>query len=536
MTKEYEYEDIEEEYEYDGKPKKTSVRFFPDKNIATVTEISEDMKEKRIITEGMSLDEIEEYFPPTKSNATKGQTYDLAWLVRSIIYEAYRKEGTSMEIGNVRNFWYTHLKKIITEKLGLGETDSVLTTDNKAWGDLINSGLVTYEGMNILGGKEQTRISVVKDSPFSNLIIGLEKADHFVVFKWIPMLFNCTLLTGAGQPSRTVARAFIKQLKDIGVDMNQTFYMCIASDLDSAGFYIQEAFRKQFEAAIDYYGGSGKIKIRRLFVRKDQVSKELLLSEAMPCIDKAKKESAAKSENTKWKYFCEQTDGGIYLPRPKWWKEREAYVSDDGKKMVRGDGPVHIIDGKEMVRALLEMNAFSKAIIENAIIKELLKIIEETNDESKIMIPEIMRIFELMRERGIDEVYEDWRERLIQPLKDKYLQETEEWENDIDIKYSDETAEAESIRDESIDPIDERYDGLVGGKNQDARDRVPELYDLVEKKEAIIEIIQKQLDEINEQIDVECSDIFKEIEILESQRTKEQEPFLETFRNEEKNI
>ncbi|GAI44951.1 unnamed protein product [marine sediment metagenome] len=191
------FEDIEEEYEYDGKPKKTSVRFFPDKSIATVTEISEDMKEKRIVTEGMSLDEIEEFFPPTKSNATKGQTYDLAWLVRSIIYESFRKEGESMEIGNVRNFWYTHLKKIITERLGLGETDSVLTTDNKAWGDVINSGLVTYEGMNVLGGKEQTRISTKSYSPGT-----LSRAS------WFLFLTNSSYVSSIGSiPSSRILSA-----------------------------------------------------------------------------------------------------------------------------------------------------------------------------------------------------------------------------------------------------------------------------------------------------------------------------------------
>lgn len=34
----YEYEDIEQNYRYDNKTKKTTVRFFPDKSIATITE------------------------------------------------------------------------------------------------------------------------------------------------------------------------------------------------------------------------------------------------------------------------------------------------------------------------------------------------------------------------------------------------------------------------------------------------------------------------------------------------------------------
>ncbi len=59
-----EFEDIEEMYEYDDEMYKTSVRFFPDDNIATVTRVSDDLTETEVLKEGMSLDNLEEYFPP----------------------------------------------------------------------------------------------------------------------------------------------------------------------------------------------------------------------------------------------------------------------------------------------------------------------------------------------------------------------------------------------------------------------------------------------------------------------------------------
>lgn len=518
-----EFEDIKEQYEYDGKSKRTKVRFFPDKSIATITEssFSEDegeMIEIGVAQEGMTREEILKYFPPRPADAKKGYIYNMALLIRSIIYEAFRKEGTSIDEGNVRNFWYTHLKKIITEKLGLGETTSVHSTINKAWDNVINSGLVTYEGLNIIGGKEQSRISIVKDSPFSNLIIAVEKADYFEFFKWIPKLFNCTLITAGGQPSRTVARAFIRKLSELGIDLDQTFYMCVASDLDPAGYYIQEAFRKQFEAAISYYGGSGNVIIRRLFVRSDQVTDELLRAQAMPCSDKAKEEAAKKAEETKWRFFCEQTSGGIYIPKPIGWS-----------------GPLYEMDGEERVRALLEMNAFSKPVIERSIVKELLNIIESTNDESKIMIPEIMRVFEEMRNETADEIYQEWHETLIKPLIDKYLSDTQRWKTDVDEKYDDEYNEAEIQKDEQTDPIDEKYDDLVEEKEQEAHDRVPGLYDIKDELTAAIRRLYKERDAVENQINEECSDIFHEIRNLNDERDSEKKPFIDEFDEEIKN-
>lgn len=512
---EYEYEELAETYEYGDEICKTSLLYFPDNNIATVTETTDDLGDldTEISQYGMEREEIIRYFPSQSANSSL--PFNLSKLIRSIIYEAYRKEGIDLEPGNVRNFWYTHLKTTITKVLGLGETDSVLSTINQAWGDMINSGLVTYEGMNVVGGKEASRISVVKDSPFSNLIIAVEKVDYFEYLSWVPKLFNSTLITAGGQPSRAVARAFILQLKGLGVDLDQDFYMCVASDLDPAGYYIQEAFRKQFEAAITFYGGSGRVIIERLFVRRDQVSQNLLESEAMPCRDKAKSDKARKAEDTKWEFFCQETGGGLYIPVPPNW-----------------NGPIYDQGGVQVVRALLEMNAFPKHIIEKAVLKELLNIITTTNDESKIMIPEIMRIFEAMREESVNEVFDEWKLKLIKPLIDEFLKQTKAWEREIDDKYWEDDRAAEQKRDDEFEPIDDEYDELIGDQQQEARDRVPDLYDRKEELEDEIAKLEQQLDDVNTDIHTKCEDIFDEIERLEEEREDKKAPFQEQYNQE----
>jgi len=514
------YIEIRKDYTYDDKLRHTSVLYFPDKSIATVTRTDEDEYGEistEVVTYGMEVVDVEHYFPPRTQELLKDKTFNLALLLRSIIFEAFYKEGQSMESGNVRNFWYTHVKAIVTV-LGIRNAESAL---NSAWDEMINSGLCNYEEMNIIGGKESTRSSVVKDSPFSNIIIALEKADYYDYMLWLPKLFNCTLITAGGQPARTVSRAFILKLKDLGVDLDQQFYMCVASDLDPAGYYIQEAFRKQLEGAIRAYGGKSRIEIKRLFVRKDQVSDQLLRTEAMPCYDKkATSETAKKSENTKWEFFREAT-GGLYVPKPNWWRD---------------EGPVYDIDGEEMVRGLLEMNAFSKRIIEQSIIRELLKIIEATSDESKIMIPEIMRIFEIMRKVATEEVYAEWHEKLIKPLIDKFLEETGRWTEEIRRKRWNEEREAEQKQDEQFAPIDENFDALVEEENQKARDRVPELFEQQEDLEDRIAKLNQELEEVEDRIHEECEDIFDEIDRLEEEREEEKTPIKEEYEKEYKDI
>ena len=385
---------------------------------------------------------------------------------------------------------------------------------NRVWDYAILSGAVTYEEMNIYSEKESSRLSVVKDSPFSNIIIAVEKMSFFNSFNWMPRLFNSTLITGGGQPSRAVARRFILELKNLGVDLNQKFHMCVASDLDPSGYYIQESFKYQFEKAIEYYGGTGEVIIHRLFVRKDQVTPDLLKAQGIPW----QPDTDKKSRDTIWNRFCKKTDGGLYIPVPSKWK-----------------GDVFEIDGQPMVvRALLEMDAFSTPIIEKSIVNELLKIIRDTNDESKIMIPEIMRIFNELKHDVSEELFEKWERILINSLKKIFLKDTDEWKKFIDKKESEDRIE-----------VDDRYDELVEEKEDEKKERVPELFDNKEILEEVIKSLKSErdkkineiekeyaeqlsgseyeLEDVDNEIDEECSDIDEEIDELNTERDEELE-------------
>jgi len=530
-------------YQSIGKNKLVSLLFFPNKQIATITESHEDEHtgdiKYSIIAKGMNKQDIEHYFPARITEQKRyGSKYNLQMLIRSIIYEAYIREGLpgTIDGGTVRHFWYTHLKPLLVGNLGLTENDSLIGAMNESWKAVIKSGAVTYEGMDIVGGKESGRISIVKDSPFNNIIIAVEKQNFFETFKWIPQLFNCTLITAGGTPSRAVTRKFIHELKELHVNLDQDFHMCVASDLDPAGYNIQHAFCDQLESAIKHYGGTGKITIHRLFVRKDQVTDSLLESQAIPWRPDTRGKNTKKHldmlkkmNDTIWKRFCERTDGGLYIPKPEGWNASNVFHED-----------TLTIDEQPMVRALLEMDAFSTKIIEKSLVKELLKIIRETSDETKIMIPEIMRVFESVRSDVIADVFESWKQELIEPLKQQFLSDTKEWNDFI---YDTKRNDRNSIIDE--------YDDKIEDKENEKREREPELFDEQEECAEILDALKKERDEkikeieedykdqlrctefeledVNELIDEKCEDLDTDIANLEDERNEELERIDEEF-------
>jgi len=446
-----------------GKKSKDKLKYFPDRRIGSVAKITDDLT-TTITEQGMSKKEIELFFP----NSKPGYTYNRGQILNSLIYEGFIKDGLGLDEGNVRHFWYTHLKHILVNVLGEDDNDSVNVAINKSWGELIDSALVTYEGMNITGGKESGRISYIKDSPFNNVLIGVEKQNFFDTFKWLPQLFNCTLMTAGGQPSRAVTYRLVLELKELGVDLNQDFYLCTASDYDPSGYDIQENFRKQFEAAIRTHNGTGNVKIRRLFVKRNQLTDDLIAAQAIPYgdnididsifVEKDKKRAitARKKSNTQWNNFVRRTmqeqedqQGGLYVEPPPHWV-----------------GDTVAVDGQQKVRAIIEMDVFTNKMIEQRIIRELLAIIRETNDESKIMIPEIMRVFDQLREKIADDVYDEEYNHIIKPLKQEFTGKLEDWEKEI-----------EETKNDTKNEIKSGYDGLLSEKERDKLDQEPELFD-----------------------------------------------------------
>ena len=478
------------------------VRYFFKKTISTKKQTIEDDQGRfsAETIEGMTKEELMQYFPERTGSSSYG--FDQQFIIRSIIYEEFQNVGINRDKGNIRHLWYTNMKTVLVGKLGLDEI-KLVSPINSAWDSVINSGLVTYEGLNILGGKESGRLSANKDSPFYNILIGVEKLAYFEIFKWIPELFHTTLVTGGGQFSRAVTRAFVYELTLLGYDLDSDFHICMISDLDPSGYYIQNALKNQLLLAIDYYGGKGNVHIHRLFVTPEQVTPDLLKSEVIPWVNKSEDQ---KTKKTRWEYFCSQTrtpenpEGGLYLE-----------------------------DGRE---GILEMDVFDSGTIEKKILEELIQIIRTTTDESKIMIPEIMRIFDEIKGDVSEQFFKYWKQRLIETLKRDYISDIEQWKEDIECAH-------DTSKKEIKDEYKAKYDALEEKRKERFTDEYEEKEELdntlTALKKTLKEEIQKlkdkyeedkkepseRLEELQDIIDKGCVDIDDKEAELEDKEEEE---------------
>jgi hypothetical protein len=502
-------------------PKLPSVKRFPDRQIASLTEPFEDengLFDVRLISKGMNKEEIEREFPPDSLAIAKARkkgipipTFNMRKTLRSMVLQEYEKIGKNRERGNVRHFFYTNVIYTLTRIMGVTNTTSLNTTLNNAWKDVVESGMVTYEGMNIESAKDKSLRSFARHSPFSNYIICVEKESLLESLTWAAQLFRTTIVTAGGQPSRAAIRAFVRSLAYWKNDLEKPFYLLVITDLDAAGWYIQEAFASQIELSLKYYNeGKGKVENPiRLFLRLDQITDRLLDEFAVPAKDKkAKTAQAIKANKTKIKRF----------------------------KQKLGENWKRLSINNEMMK--IELDAIKTTQMEKKIVSELLELID---DHSLILIPEIMDETENQRLLVIQEFYESYKQEFIDPIIDDYLKPIKDKKEDIHDQHKDKKRDALNdyhkierevnnfrykIKYEIQDlltPIIEKYTDYANSLVEDEleeiknhRERIEEINEKIRELEEEIEEIEEEIEEVEEVIEEEIGFYREEIRQIDN--------------------
>ena len=230
-----------------------------------------------IIEQGMSREEIIERFPPNASWKAKGKEYDRAEIIKACIQEEFDLVGKARDPGDVRTFWYSNLQILFTKILGEPDSLSLQVAIQNAWKAVIESGDVTYEGMNITSGKEAYRRSRIELSPNSNIIISAEKDADFPNLKWLADLFRCTLVTNSGEPSRAVWHRLALELVADEFDFSRTIHIIAMGDFDPQGdIFIPETYVHHLKTKLRLLGIEPKIKLNKVVIAIKQVSKQFI--------------------------------------------------------------------------------------------------------------------------------------------------------------------------------------------------------------------------------------------------------------------
>lgn len=492
--------------------KQPFIRFFIDEQMASITESFPTPDGRygiKLISKGMTRQKFEDEFPPWPLSILRAikvgdpiPTFNMALLIRSLIVENFIKIGLNRERGNVRHFFYTNIIYTLTTVMGVTNIDSLNTALNTAWKAVIESGLVTYEGMNIESAKNKILHSFVRHSPFSNIIICVEKERLLKDLSWIAELFKTSIITAGGQPSRATNRYLIRSQANWKRDLDKPFYLLSITDLDPAGWYIQNAFKQQIENAIKFYNnGKGEVKDPlRLFLTLDQVNDDLLHNYAISAKDKgAKTERAIKASQTKVEYFKQKLG-------PEW--ERL------------------MIDGTMMK---VELEAIKATQMEQVIISELLRLID---DHSLILIPEIMGETEKQREEVIKDFLEMYVEEVVEPVIREFLKPIKKALKEIEKELD---AENYKARDEYRTVEREVRDTqlLIWKEYKELQNILINKY--TDKTDKLVKHEIQEIEDIDEEIE-ELKLKIEELEERKSEKEEEIEEEIGLFREEIRKI
>lgn len=187
----------------------------------------------------MSDEEIRANF----SYASTGELV-LRWLIANIVWQAYNwiREGKMDKLdGNIRSFWYSHIKPVISR----------FVKPKKDHYDALTNVLTEYVGTHHFF--RYADFGFVDDSGgpsevgdrLPHVIFCAEKRGHWRALQQVAAEKGVTIITLGGQPSLLTTEGLVDALAAAGVDLKQRFYVLSDVDYDPSGNIIVDSFRRQ---------------------------------------------------------------------------------------------------------------------------------------------------------------------------------------------------------------------------------------------------------------------------------------------------
>lgn len=278
-------------------------------------EIDEEAFDKEldncVLKYGMTREEIEQYFPPSKTG-NHDLTYNRTQLIANIIMEEKRLVGKDRREGNIRHFWYTNLMYTIMRVMGDTNIPSIFSTYSKVRRKLVKELGFRYSDINLTSSKSELCESLFEDSPYPNILIACEKESYHDHLKRLADIFHITYISLGGQGSYKVYEDLALDFYEAGIDINQEFYIFTVSDFDPQGYEIQNTAKEHLERA-----GIREVAIHRVYLRQEHITERIVERFAIPYDWEKGRDSSTKAALTLYNKFGKRT-GGIYLKNDDW--------------------------------------------------------------------------------------------------------------------------------------------------------------------------------------------------------------------------
>lgn len=169
--------------------------------------------------------------------------YNLIWQIYTRMINKEIPEDEIL-IGNIRSFWYTYYKSILS-KLNM--------IDESRYGDMIEAftrftvdwKLFKYRDWEFWDSKQYNK-KIGKGKRKSLILVG-EKEGQIPMLEMLHRKLKISTIALGGEPSILSVEYFVDDLEDAGIDKDEVIHLFFATDYDPVGMNIQKSFVKKLK-------------------------------------------------------------------------------------------------------------------------------------------------------------------------------------------------------------------------------------------------------------------------------------------------
>lgn len=186
----------------------------------------------------------------------------------------------------MRNFWYDHIKPVLSRAGRLGDkTKGGKDVDwpgllSKYLAELIRAGYTSYAELRIVDGSRQRRaaaavVRAVADvqlvgGHYPWLILFTEKDTIWGEIETLASLYGVSAISGGGQPAAACTADIVRQILDSEAYDSEPLTLLSLTDFDPAGYSIAES---QFTQLQETAGDRCEVHHKRLGLTPDQLTR-----------------------------------------------------------------------------------------------------------------------------------------------------------------------------------------------------------------------------------------------------------------------
>ena len=176
------------------------------------------------------------------SQGARGYPVNVARLMRNIIWQTRERiiDGEKPPMRElIRTFWYTHIKPTLSRVGALAE-------ETDQYNQLIDQIVFMVKEIDVMryrdiGFRDENQAHR-RAGANAHLILFSEKLGHQEFLSEMAERYNTSILALGGQPSVLNIEYFVESLRQLEVNLRQSFYLFSIVDYDPSGWIIRDAF------------------------------------------------------------------------------------------------------------------------------------------------------------------------------------------------------------------------------------------------------------------------------------------------------